>query len=363
MIELTCLGAAVVSFVLALLATPVTKRLAFMTGCINMPRQDRHSQKPTPLLGGVAILIAFLLPCLMALVLVHAWADGGAPHWLGSVSVHLSGAMARSDMAIVILGGAIVLHVLGLIDDRRGLGAWFKLACQFAIASGVVWLGGLRLLTLLGEPWSMLTTTFWIVLITNSFNFLDNMDGLSAGVAFICTAALLAAAAASGQVFVGAMLCMLLGSLGGFLVYNFPPAGIYMGDAGSLVVGYLVAVLSILTTYYHHSPCGPYFGVFAPVVVLAMPLYDTASVIYLRLSLRLNPMIGDTRHFSHRLLRRGMSTRKAVLTIYAATLATAVGATILPYVDKLRAVLIVAQTLAVLLIIALMESSDAKGKP
>lgn len=363
MIELICLAAAVVSFGLALLATPVAMRLAFMTGTINEPRQDRHSQKPTPLLGGLAILIAFLLPCLMALVLIRAWAAGGAPHWLGGVSVHLAGAMARSGMAAVILGGAIVLHVLGLFDDRRGLGAWLKLSCQFLIALGVVWLGGVRLLTMAGEFWSIVLTTFWIVLITNSFNFLDNMDGLSAGVALICTVALLASAAASGQVFVSAMLCMLLGSLGGFLVFNFPPAAIYMGDAGSLVVGYLVAVLSILTTYYHNSPCGQCFGIFTPIVVLAMPLYDTASVIYLRLSLRLNPMIGDTRHFSHRLLRRGMSTRKAVLTIYAATLATAIGATILPYVDQTRAMLIFAQTLAVLLIIALMESSDAKGKP
>ena len=146
MIELTCLAAAVVSFLLALLATPVVKRLAFMTGCINLPREDRHSQKATPLLGGVAIMIAFLLPCLMALVLIRTWAANGAPPWLGGLSIHLSGAMARSGMAVVILGGAMALHVLGLIDDRRGLGAWLKLACEFAIAFGVVWLGGIRLL-------------------------------------------------------------------------------------------------------------------------------------------------------------------------------------------------------------------------
>jgi len=364
MIELAAAAATAVAFVLAVLATFMMRNLAFATGFIAFPRDDRHSRSPKPLLGGVAILLAVLLPSLLALALAAIWLRQGPPSWLpGSLAVHLSGVVAKTPMALGILAGAVALHVLGLMDDRRRLGPWVKLAVQVGVAGLVVFVLRIRLLEMWGQPLSSLASLLWIVIITNAFNFLDNMDGLSAGVAAICAAAMLAAAAASGQLFVGALLCLLLGALLGFLVHNFPPAGIFMGDAGSLVVGYLLAVLSILTTYYHHGPGGLAFGILTPVVVLAVPLYDTLSVIVLRLRQRLSPFVGDTRHFSHRLLRRGMSPRKAVLTIYLAAAATAIGATVLPYVDALRACLIFAQTLMIVLMIALLESADGRGKP
>jgi UDP-GlcNAc:undecaprenyl-phosphate GlcNAc-1-phosphate transferase len=133
-----------------------------------------------------------------------------------------------------------------------------------------------------------------------------------------------------------------------------------MGDAGSLLVGFLLGVVSCLTTYAQPDQQYYLYGVFVPLVVMAVPLYDMASVVCLRLRDHKSPMVGDRRHFSHRLMRRGMSVRTAVLTIYLCTGATAVAASLLPRVDTIGAVLIFAQTMAILLIIALLESAEPR---
>ena len=181
---------------------------------------------------------------------------------------------------------------------------------------------------------SVAVSVLWIAAITNAFNFLDNMDGLSAGVAAVCTAAFLVAAVSIGQWFVAAALAMLLGALLGFLCFNFAPASIFMGDSGSLLIGLVLGVLTIRTTYL---PAGEdlgagWYAVFAPVIVLAVPLYDLVVVSTIRIMQGKSPFVGDTNHFSHRLVARGMSKRTAVLCLYLITAATAVAATILPHV-------------------------------
>ena len=368
MIELAAAGTVGLAFILSLAGTVLVRKLALAWGFIDQPGRDRFHRTPTPLLGGVAIFLAILLPSLLILVLARVWSAAGAPSWLegpqgAGLVVHIPGVVAKTPLALVILGGCAVLHIVGLIDDRKNLGPWLKLAVQFLVACAVVFIGNVRLLEMLGEPLSSIASILWLVLITNAFNFLDNIDGLSAGVAAICSAALLAAAAASGQLFVAGWLCLLLGASLGFLVFNFPPAKIFMGDAGSLVLGFMLGVISILTTYYHGGSSGMYYGVFAPVVLLAVPLYDTVSVVLLRIRNRRNPMVGDRRHFSHRLLRRGMSPTKAVLTIYLATAATAAGASLLPHVSRIGAILVFAQTLGIVLIVALLESADGRSVP
>ncbi|GAH66428.1 unnamed protein product, partial [marine sediment metagenome] len=231
---------------------------------------------------------------------------------------------------MIVLAGALLLHVVGVLDDWKNLGPWLKLLPELAICTGLVLLvRRVRVLTVLGEPASSMLTVLWLVTIINAFNFLDNMDGLSAGVGAICAAALLGASAAMGQVFISAWLILLLGALAGFLPYNFAPASSFMGDAGSLVVGYLLAVLSCMTIYVSPGETYYLYGVFVPLVVMAIPLYDMVSVITLRIRDRRNPMVGDRRHFSHRLVRRGMNVRTAVFTIYLCTAGTSIGASLL----------------------------------
>jgi UDP-GlcNAc:undecaprenyl-phosphate GlcNAc-1-phosphate transferase len=359
------LGAFAVALFLSAAGTAVTRRLAWRFGMVDLPARHKAHPRPTPLLGGCAILAAVLLPSLLVLALVRFWAAGEVPARLPApLAVHVHGAAAMAPTALIILAGAVALHVVGLIDDRRHLGAWPKLIAQLAVCGAVVLAcPRVRVLTVAGRPVSAILSILWLVVITNAFNFLDNMDGLSAGVGAICAAGLLGVAAGIGtvQVFVAGWLCLLLGGLLGFLPYNLAPARSFMGDAGSLVVGYFLGVLSAMTTYA--VPGEPYYlyGVFVPLVLLAVPLYDTVSVVALRLRDRRNPMVGDRRHFSHRLVRRGMGVRKAVLTIYLCTAATAAGAALLPRVDDVGAVLIFAQTLIVLLVVALLESGE--GRP
>jgi UDP-GlcNAc:undecaprenyl-phosphate GlcNAc-1-phosphate transferase len=215
-----------------------------------------------------------------------------------------------------------------------------------------------RALTALTAVPSATLTVLWIVAVTNAFNFLDNMDGLSAGVAAVCTTAFLVTAILIEQWFVAATLALLLGAVLGFLCWNFPPERIFMGDSGSLVLGFVLGVLTIRTTYLRPEQNfgAGWYSVFAPLIVLALPLYDLVVVSIIRLARGKSPFVGDTNHFSHRLVARGMSRRTAVLCLYLVTAATAVAAILLPYVQStLGAILIFAQTLLVLGVVALLE--------
>lgn len=350
------------AFVISAVATPLLARVFGKAGFVDKPRRERFSQRKVPKGGGVAIFWAVVLPIVVGLLLVwYCQVHSISPLWLPQgLDVYLPGILSRAGGAVAILVGAAVLHTLGLIDDLRGINPLVKLIVQFVVAIGLVVFFEIRLFTFL--PWSIGTilTVIWIVLLTNVFNFLDNMDGLSGGTAAIVLIMFIWVGRISQQIFVPTMATILLGALVGFLLYNFSPARIFMGDSGSLPLGYLVAVISVLTTYYNpqvHQ--GQWYSALIPLVVLAIPLYDFASVVFLRLRAHRPPWVGDKRHFSHRLIQRGMSQKTTVLTIYLATAATALSARLLTQVKTLGAILIFAQVLAVMGIIALLESSDA----
>ena len=256
------------------------------------------------------------------------------------------------------------MHLLGLRDDRRAMGPFSKLFIQLAITAAFVIYFDVRVLTALdnllrmGRWPSVVLTVLWIGAITNAFNFLDNMDGLSAGVAAVCTAAFLVTAISIQQWFVAATLSLLLGALLGFLCFNFAPASIFMGDSGSLVIGFILGVLTVRTTFLRHGQefGAGWYAVFAPLIVLAVPLYDLLVVSAIRISRGRSPFVGDTNHFSHRLVARGMSKRTAVLCIYLVTAATSVAAIILPHTrSPLIAALVFAQTVLILGVVALLE--------
>ena len=346
-----------VSFAITFAATWAVRAVAPRLGFVDKPGGRKVHAKPKPLGGGVAIFAGVAIPLAAAVVAVHVPAIASR-----FPAAYVGGALAHTPLAVGLLATLAVMHGLGLVDDRRALGPYLKLAVQLGAIAAFVVAFDVRALTFadgwgLGRWPSVLATIVWIGAITNAFNFLDNMDGLSAGVGAVCTAAFLVAAMTIGQWFVAAALAMLLGSLVGFLCFNFAPATIFMGDSGSLLIGLLLGVLTVRTTYI---PTGEpwasgWYSVFAPVVVLAVPLYDLVVVSAIRLSRGKSPFVGDTNHFSHRLVARGMSRRTAVLCLYLITAATSVAAILLPHVSAPFAPLILVQTVLILGVVGLLE--------
>jgi UDP-GlcNAc:undecaprenyl-phosphate GlcNAc-1-phosphate transferase len=233
-----------------------------------------------------------------------------------------------------------------------------------AISAAVV-ASGVRATLFLADPWmGGLITVAWCVVLVNSFNFLDNMDGLSPGIGLITSlifAAMMLSRPDEPRWLVAGFFLVLAGSLMGFLCHNWSPARIFMGDAGSYFLGFTTACMSVLGTYYTQAD-GKRHAVLAPLCVLAVPLYDTASVIFLRLREGRSPFQPDKRHFSHRLTAMGLTRVQAVLTVHLATLTTGLGGLLLQQVTTWRAaLLIVAMVACVILIIAILEAAPRPG--
>lgn len=364
---IVCVAAClVISLVISTILTPLVRRLALRRGFVDRPKEEDHKEheRPTAFGGGIAITAGILLPMVCAVLaswLIRADPASGPaflsrwaplwPDWLGGIG-------EKAPQALMVMAGALALHVLGLVDDRRPLSAGFKMTVQVAVALWLTTGAGIRSAEALGPVPSIILTTCWIVVLTNAFNFMDNMDGLAAGVAALAAVVLAVTSLLAGQIFVPCLLMFVAGAVLGFLFYNFPPASIFMGDAGSLVVGYMLAVCSVLTTFYDSGLGRTPFGVLVPLVVFAIPLYDMASVVIHRLRVGVSVFRGDRRHFSHRLVRRGLGPTAAVLTIYLATLATALPAVLLPLHGWVVAILILTQCLAVVAIIAILEACN-----
>ncbi len=356
-----------VALAIALIVTPLVGRWATRRGWVDHPHgHESHKTHhvPTPLGGGIAILLAIVVPmgCLLLAATLATREAMEGPGWMETVAplwqAWAGGAVQKMPQALAIIGGGIMLHLVGLLDDRRPLTARAKLIVQCAVALVLTAGFGIRSGEALGAIPAILLTSLWIVALTNAFNFLDNMDGLTAGVAALSGFVLAVSSLLVGQVFVPCLLLLIVGAALGFLWHNFPPASIFMGDAGSLVLGYFLAVSAVLTTYYDPELQRTPFGVLVPLVVFAVPLYDMGSVVINRFRRGVSIFASDRHHFSHRLVRLGMSRRLAVLTIYLATAATALPAMLLPYTNWAGATVIVAQCACVLALIAILESRD-----
>ena len=353
------LGLAAVSFVISWVVTFVMIRVAPKIGFVDKPGHRKIHENPKPLGGGIAIFVGIFLPLLA--VVAYAWLPLNLAHIESAGLEHalLGGIRLKTSLAIGIMLAMTGMHVLGLLDDKAALGPYIKLLIQFGIITVlVIAFKELRVLTAIGSIPSIIVTVLWIAGITNAFNFLDNMDGLSAGVAAVASIAFLVTALLIRQYFVAGMLALLIGALLGFLWFNVAPAKIFQGDSGSLLVGLVLGILTTLTTFLppEKSWGAGWYAVFAPVIVLAVPLYDLIVVSVIRISRGKSPFVGDTNHFSHRLVARGMSRRTAVGCIYLITAATSVAAIVLPHVrTTFAAVLIFCQTLLVLGVVALLE--------
>ena len=354
MLLLIAIGAAT-ALLLSLILTPFVRARSIRLGFVDKPGHRKLHPNPIALGGGAAIFWAFVIPVLAALLMAWLIHSRDLTVATEEAKTHSAGAVAKTPAALIILAGATVLHIMGIWDDRRPLGPFTKLAIQLAVAVGVVLAAGVQLTLFLPGWIAVIITVLWIATVTNAFNFMDNMDGLSAGVGAICCLIIVTSAAMAGQLFVAGLGAILLGALLGFLRYNFHPATIFMGDGGSLVIGYLMGVLTIMTTYYGADMKVEWVVVFTPLIVLAIPLYDFVSVTLIRIRAGRSPFVGDQRHFSHRLLKRGFTQKTAALAIYLATAATGLGALLLRYLPGWPSVLLLAQTVMILGIIATLE--------
>jgi UDP-GlcNAc:undecaprenyl-phosphate GlcNAc-1-phosphate transferase len=363
-----CLAAT--SFIIAWIVTRLMRSISVRIGFVDKPGGRKIHANPKPLGGGIGIFWGLTLPIIVGLAFVNL-ADLPqflqSAQWLGGFRDHLtaywSGARQQTPLALAMLLAAAAIHALGLWDDRKALGPYFKLTVQLSIIALLVLFTDFRILQFLdhaipmGKAVSAVLTILWIAAITNAFNFLDNMDGLSSGVACVCATAFLIATLSIEQWFVAAVLALLLGAMLGFLWHNFPPAKIFMGDSGSLLIGLVLGMLTVRTTYLPKDAtwANDWYAVFSPVIVLALPLYDLIVVCTIRILRGKSPFVGDTNHFSHRLVARGMSRRTAVLCIYLVTAATSIGAILLPHVRGYFALLILLQTILILCMVALLE--------
>lgn len=356
------------AFVIAAFVTRVMRSNAIRWGLVDQPAARKVHETPTPLGGGVAIFLGFLIPVTAAQLLVFLMQQGHLPSdWLPSVlQAHLDGVAHRSSELWMLMFAGTVLVVMGLIDDRRGLSWKLRLTIQLAVAVCLVGSGVSATVFVSVPIVGQIVSVLWIVVLINSLNFLDNMDGLSAGIGLIASvmfAAVMLTSVGEPRWLVGGALVVLAGSLAGFLVHNWPPAKIFMGDAGSTFIGLMLASLTILGTFYDDSLPQRHV-MLAPLCVLAIPLYDFTTVIVIRLWEGRSPFQPDKRHFSHRLAAIGLSRTHSVMTVHFATLTTGLGALLLYQVDNWRgALLVVALILCLLVIVAILENAGRPQPP
>jgi UDP-GlcNAc:undecaprenyl-phosphate GlcNAc-1-phosphate transferase len=277
------------ALLLAVWGTPVARWVAPRLGFIDLPSARRVHQRPTPRLGGVAIYLAALVALLVFRERLKMY------------------------QAVGILLGATIVSFLGLWDDRRSLRPAFKLLGQFG-ASAILVLTDVQVSVFPYRWLNIAVTLIWMVGIINAMNLLDNMDGLSGGVGAVASAFFLLLAAMNDQYLVGALSAALLGACIGFLAYNLNPASIFMGDAGALFLGFMLAAVGIKLRFPDNVDVVTWM---APVLILGVPIFDTILVFVSRLLRGLNPLtVPGKDHTSHRLVNMGFTQREAVMILY-----------------------------------------------
>ena len=286
--------AALVIFVIALAVTAVSipwvRKAAIGMGFVDAPAQRKLHSTPIPLMGGVAIFAG-------AMIAVLAFSNG----------------LARSVTGVAIALSLVAL--VGLVDDRIGLSAWVKLGVQF-LAFLVLAYFGIRVQLPIPDVLNYLLTFLWLAGISNAINFLDNMDGLSAGVSAVVASFMLLLGLQNDQFLVSALAAAILGSCLGFLRYNFKPAQIFMGDAGSLFLGFSLAILGLQLRFPGNVSFVTWM---VPVFILGLPIFDTTLVVISRIRRGVSPNTAGKDHTSHRLVTMGYSQREAVLLLYLVT--------------------------------------------
>ncbi len=352
------------AFAVSLILAAVVIRVAPKLGFVDAPAARKVHTQPVPLGGGIAILGAILLISIAAgAAILSLNADPSSLPLPKSIAPYIPGMASCLPQAAAILLGALILAAMGLVDDLRGLSAWKKLLIQIAVAVLLVASGLSVTLFVPFAPAGWLFTVVWIVFVTNSFNLLDNMDGLSSGVALIISTVFFVVAVETGQLFIALFLPVFAGAVLGFLIFNFPPAKLFMGDTGSYLLGYFLGVAAIVFKFVPPGTTqASLLPLALPFILFAVPFYDTLSVIFIRLREGRHLFDADKRHFSHRLTDLGLNKREAVFTIYAATLVTAFHAIYIYELNALALLGAVTQAILVLCLIAVLEHAGTRKK-
>ncbi|OEF97660.1 undecaprenyl-phosphate alpha-N-acetylglucosaminyl 1-phosphate transferase [Desulfuribacillus alkaliarsenatis] len=293
----------VIAFGISFLITPQIKKLAIAIGAVDQPEQRKVHSKVMPRMGGLAICLAFFIPLIMVLKFNI---------------LHISSPIFTEQQIIGFLIGGAIIILVGLIDDKYQISAKYKFLGQLIAASIVIYSGiQVQFITLPDQGvfefgWlSIPITLLWIIGITNALNLIDGLDGLAAGVASIALATISIIGFAMGNVIVAFMALLLLASTLGFLVHNFYPAKIFMGDTGALFLGYNLAIFSILG--FKHVTL---ISFIIPILILGVPIADTLFAIVRRFLSKQAISEPDKHHLHHCLLKMGCSHRQTVLIIY-----------------------------------------------
>ncbi len=361
-----------VGWMLSIIFTAIAISYGTRFKALDSPGSDGHVKqlRMVPNVGGVAVISAFVVPALAGLLYISLRNPPSVdPTKQYGLDFFHSRIEANFLPTLAILAGAVWLLLIGMWDDRKPMRAATKLLLQFIPAIVIVWRFDIRLLTMLdhygpeGKALSVFLGVIWIVAMINAMNFLDNMDGLASGVGMIASLLFATAAFMVHQWFIASMFSLLAGSLAGFLLFNFFPkngAKIFLGDGGSQPLGFLLAVLAIRTTFVNPDQAEyelgtHWWGILAPLIILAIPIYDMIATSMIRVRLGHSPWVGDQRHLSHRLVERGFSTRAAVLIIWALAAIIGMGGILIGNLTPVPAILVVLQTIAALLLLGFME--------
>ena len=281
----------VTTAILSIVLTPMALRYAIRANVLDQPGQHKSHKVAVPYLGGLAIVVTFVIAVILMSVL-------RPPH------------TGRGEL-LGVLTIAVLLAAVGLIDDLRQVSPLWRLIAEVSAAS-IVWSLGNGTAVTTVETVDLILTVLWFVGITNAFNLLDNMDGLAAGLAAISSMTIFAVAGTNGQFLVAGLAVALAGCTVGFLRLNFHPARIYMGDGGSLFIGFLVAYLGIKLRFEG----GRLVSALVPIFACSAAVFDTSLVVISRIRAGRNPFQGGQDHVSHRLVKLGLSVPAAVCTIY-----------------------------------------------
>lgn len=301
-----------IALIIAYLLTPVAIKAAKKFNIMDRPNSLKTHREPIPYLGGMAIFLGFVLTMIIATF-------AGVPF---------------KEISILIVGATMVM-ILGLIDDLQPLHFRTKLAVEVVIACMLIYFD-IRIKFITPHYIGDILTILWIVGITNALNIIDIMDGLSSGVAVIAALAFLVINPPTEQAYVNYAAAALAGAALGFLRYNFPPARIFMGDTGSLVLGFVLATLSIGTSYTRHNN----IGLYAPILILGIPIYDTFLVMILRFKQGKSIFRGSPDHFALRLERMGFNRKKVIILTYAVSICLSTAALLITRVSFWTAVAI-----------------------